>query len=153
MQNSHCMQEVLLKIRYFERGLSKTLSRGLSRSPLFFLPNPVSFNIQSYQKQKGPGTSDQSLLRSWNKFRKIPLLVTYYLTKFDEVVELFQKLHLQVHDIINYFTSIHPFVSGKYGKEGKKLQKFEYLENEKSFVDEIKNTFHSFRRAIIWWKN
>ena len=33
---------------------------------------------------------------------------------------------------------------GKCGKEGKKLQKFEYLENEKSFFDEIKNTFHSF---------
>ena len=32
-----------------------------------------------------------------------------------------------------------PFVSGKCGKEGKKLQKFEYRENEKSFFDEIKN--------------
>ena len=39
------------------------------------------------------------------------------------------------------------------GKEGKKLQKFEYLENEKSFLDEIKNIFHSFWRPIIWWKN
>ena len=30
-------------------------------------------------------------------------------------------------------------------KEGKtKTQKFEYLENEKSFFDEIKNIFHSF---------
>ena len=25
-----------------------------------------------------------------------------------------------------------------------------YLENEKSFLDEIKNIFHSFQRAIIW---
>ena len=25
-----------------------------------------------------------------------------------------------------------------------KIQKFEYLENEKSFLDEIKNSFHSF---------
>ena len=38
-------------------------------------------------------------------------------------------------------------------KEGEKLQKFEYLENEKSFLDEIKNIFHSFWRAIIRWKN
>ena len=45
------------------------------------------------------------------------------------------------------------FLSGMCGKEGKKLQKYEYLENEKSFFDEIKNTFHSFRRAIIFWKN
>ena len=26
-------------------------------------------------------------------------------------------------------------------------------ENEKSFFDEIKDTFDSFGRAIIWWKN
>ena len=30
-------------------------------------------------------------------------------------------------------------------KEGKtNIQKIEYLENEKSFLDEIKNIFHSF---------
>ena len=30
-------------------------------------------------------------------------------------------------------------------KEGKvEIQKFEYLENEKSFLDEIKRIFHSF---------
>ena len=39
------------------------------------------------------------------------------------------------------FHSICPFESGKCGKEGKKLQKFEYLENEKSFLDEIKTFF------------
>ena len=51
----------------------------------------VTFNRQNYQKQKGPGTSDQWLFRLQNKFRKIPLLVKYYLTKFDEKVgfELF----------------------------------------------------------------
>ena len=58
-----------------------------------------------------------------------------------------------IHDIINYSISICPFLSGKCGKEGKKLQKYEYLENENSFFDEIKNTFHSFGRAINLWKN
>ena len=33
-----------------------------------------------------------------------------------------------------------------------KTQKLKYLKNEKSFLDEIKNIFHSFWRAIIWWK-
>ena len=33
-----------------------------------------------------------------------------------------------------------------------KMYKLEYLKNEKSFSDEIKNIFHSFWRAIIWWK-
>ena len=49
-----------------------------------------------------------------------------------------------IYDIINYSTSICPFESGKCGKEGKKLQKIEYLENEKRFLDEIKNILHSF---------
>ena len=36
-------------------------------------------------------------------------------------------------------------------KEGKtEIKNFEYLENEKSFLDEIKNIFHSFWRAVIW---
>ena len=38
-----------------------------------------------------------------------------------------------IYDIINNSTTICPFESGQCGKEGKKLQKFEYLENEKSF--------------------
>ena len=56
------------------------------------------------------------------------------------------------HDIVNYSTSICPFKCGKCGKEGKKIQKIEYPKNEKSFLDEIKSIFHSFKRAIIWWK-
>ena len=43
-----------------------------------------------------------------------------------------------MHDAINYATSISPFESGKSGKEQEKIQKFEYLENENSFLDEIK---------------
>ena len=38
-------------------------------------------------------------------------------------------------------------------RKGKKLQKFEYLKNNKSFFDEIKDIFNSFGEAIIWWKN
>ena len=66
--------------------MKEDYQKPLKKSPLVFFPNPVPFNVQSYQKQKGPGTSDQSLLRLQKKFRKIPLLVTYYLTKFDDVI-------------------------------------------------------------------
>ena len=38
------------------------------------------------EKQKGSGTSDQSLFRLWNKSRNIPLFVLYYRTKFDDVM-------------------------------------------------------------------
>ena len=61
------MQEILLKVRFFERGLSKTLKK----STISFLLKPFLFNEQSYQKQKGPGNSDQSLFRLRNKFTKI----------------------------------------------------------------------------------
>ena len=37
--------------------------------------------------------------------------------------------------IINYSTSICHFESEKCGKEDEKLQKIEYLKNEKNFLD------------------
>ena len=76
------MQESLLKVRYFERGLSKSLKK----ITLFFILNSVPFNGQNCKKQKEPRTSDQSFFRLQNKFRKIPLLVVYYLTKFDDLI-------------------------------------------------------------------
>ena len=74
------MQEIILRIRYFERGLP------LKKSTLFFLSNQVPFNGQSYKKQKGLGTTDQSLFRLQNKFTEISLLVIYYEAKFDGVI-------------------------------------------------------------------
>ena len=57
------MQEIILKVKYFERGLSKSLKKG----NFIFSFEPSPFNRQNYQKQKGPG--DQSLFSLWNKFR------------------------------------------------------------------------------------
>ena len=75
------MQEILLKVRYFERGSSKSHKKDN------FLLNPVPFNRQNYKKQKRPGTNDQSLYSLRKNFRKIPLLVIMYdLTKFDDVI-------------------------------------------------------------------
>ena len=76
------MQEILFKIRYFERGLSKSLKKV----NFIFLSNPVPFNGQNYQKQKGSGTSDQSLFRLQSKFKNILLFVVYYLTKFGDAM-------------------------------------------------------------------
>ena len=72
----------------------------------FLLSNPVPFSRENYQKQKGPGTSDQLLFRLQNEFRKIPLLVMYYV-----------NLCKPIYDIINYSTYIYPSESGKCGKE------------------------------------
>ena len=128
--------------------LKDDYQKALKKSTLFFLSNSVPFNGQSYLKQKGSGSSDQSLFRLRNKFRKIPLFVIYYLTKFNAMWNSFwviakiasANLCNTIHDIINYSTSICPL----YLKERKKFQKIEYLKNEKSFLDEIKGIFHCF---------
>ena len=40
--------------------MKEDYQKDLKKFTLIFLSNPVSFNGQSYQKQKGLGTSDQS---------------------------------------------------------------------------------------------
>ena len=67
--------------------MKEDYQKPLKKVTSFFLLKPVPFNRQNYQKQKVPGTSDQSLFRLRNKFRKIPLVVMYYLTKFDDVIQ------------------------------------------------------------------
>ena len=122
--------------------MKEDYQKALKKLTIPFLSNPVPFIGQSYQKQKGPGTSNQLLFRLQIKFRKIPLLVIYYLNKFDDIIQssfgvipkiTSANLCKPIHGIINYSTSACPFESGKCGKEGKKLQKFEYLENENVF--------------------
>ena len=76
----------------------------------------------------------------WSSFRVIPKITSANLWKL-------------TYDIINYFIFICPFESGKWGKEGKKVQKIEYLKNKKNFSDEIKSIFHSLWRAVIWCKD
>ena len=133
--------------------MKEDYQKDLKKLTLFFLSNPVPFNGQSYQKQKGSVTSEKSLFRLQNKFRKSPFWVIYYLTKYDDVIQssfwiipkiTSANLCNPIHEIINYSTSTSPFESGKFWKERKNLQKFEYLENEKSFLDEIKNFFIVF---------
>ena len=57
--------------------LKEDCQKALKRVTLFFISNPVPCNRLNYQKQKGPGTNDQSLIRLRNEFRKTPLLVMY----------------------------------------------------------------------------
>ena len=59
---------------------------ALKKLTLFFNSNPVPFDGQNCQKQKGSRTSDQSLLRLQNKFKNIPLFVIYYMIKFGDVM-------------------------------------------------------------------
>ena len=69
------MQEILVRV------YQKTLKILI----FFFILNPDPFIGEDYEKRKVPGTSDRSLFRLKNKFRKHSLLVMYYLTKFDVI--------------------------------------------------------------------
>ena len=66
--------------------LKEDYQKAFNKLTLFFLSNSVPFNRQSYQKEKGQGTSDQSLFKLRNKFKNIPLFAIYYPTKFDDVM-------------------------------------------------------------------
>ena len=114
---------------FFNKIFWKRIIKKPEKSLLFLL-NLVPFNRQSYQKQKGSGTTDQSLFKLQNKFKNIPLFTIYFLIKCDDVMySCFwvilkfssENLCKPVHDIINHSTSICPFESRKCGKEGKKL--------------------------------
>ena len=63
-KNSHCMQE----------KEKENYQKFLKKLTLVFLSNPVPFNGQDCDKRKLPRTSDQSLFRFQNKFKKISLL-------------------------------------------------------------------------------
>ena len=115
---------MFLKLRYFERRLSK----AFKKLTLCFLPNSVLFNGQSHQKQKGPGTNSLSLFKLRNKFTKVSLLVTYYLTKFDGLMQSGFWVIPNIspwnsckpfHEIIMYSFFVRPFESGKWKGRGK----------------------------------
>ena len=137
--------------------MKENYQKALIKLSLFFLLNPVPFNGQNYQKQKRPGTSDLSFFRLQNNcIISITRYVLSDLVWWCNIKWLlsFSKIksansYKPIHDIINYSASICSFEPGKRGIEGKKLHKFEYFKNKKSFFDGIKNIFYSFWMAII----
>ena len=111
----------------------------------------------------------------WFAHKNVPYLIFYRWTKF----QCHTFFHSQDSFLSSYLDSwwrdkledlswIKLWSNGWHEeKEGKmEIQKFEYLENKKSFLDEIKdmfhstcfildeikNMFHSFWRVMIWWK-
>ena len=75
-QNSHCMHI-----------LKKNDQKTLNKLTRFFLLYPVPLYGHDYEKQKGPGTSYQSLCGLQKMFRKIPFLAIYHLGNFDDLIQ------------------------------------------------------------------
>ena len=93
-----------LKIRYFEKALSK----NLLKVNLIFSFTPSSFYEQNYEKQNEHGTSYQSLFGLQNIFRN-SFSVIYLLGNFDDLIQsgfqfipkiIFANLCKPVHDVI-----------------------------------------------------
>ena len=59
--------------------------KALKKLIPFFLPNPVPFNGQTYQKQPFDLSIDLHS-SGYKTSSEIPLLVMYYLTKFDDIM-------------------------------------------------------------------
>ena len=139
----------------YQKALKKLIS--------FFLSNPVPFNGQSYLKQKGSRTSDQSLFRLQNVQKKVQKnsFISYILSEqvwWDNMKRFFSYFKNRICKFMqanSWHLKLCQFrlsfwVWRVWKGRGKKC---EYLQYKKSFLDEIKNIFHSFWRAIIWWKN
>ena len=115
--------------------------------------------------KKGSGTSFWCTFFAWFFHRNVTYFILYQWTKFQchtffpsqDIKPNVLSSYLDSWDVTNfkiYFGSSSEAMADRQGeKEERKMeiQKFKYLENKKRFLDEIKNTFHSFWRAIIWW--
>ena len=140
----------------------RIIKKALKNLTLFFLSNSVPFNGKNYQKQKGHGTSQLLLFRLQNKFRKIPLLVIYYVTKFDDVIKSgfwiirknyickFMQANSWHHNLFHY----HLFFSAwQVWKGREKITKIWISRERKELFRWNKKHFSKFWRAIIWCKN
>ena len=100
-----------------------------------------TFSAQFFHK------NDSYLIQSLDKVSMSDLIsFSQYEIKYD-IKFLFRQL-LTSWTFLDHL--LKQWLTG--GKRGKmKIQKFEYLENGMSFLDVIRNIFHSFSRVIIWW--
>ena len=112
--------------------------------------------------KKGSGTSFWCTFSAWLFHKNVPYLILYQWTKFQFHI-FFPSQDIKQHVLLSSYldswwrykledlSSINLLSNGGQGEKERKreIQKSQYLENEKSFLDEIKNIFHSFWRAII----
>ena len=117
------MQEILLKIRYSERGLSKSLKKV--KFIFSFEPSPFQAKLS---KTKMVGNSSTNPLQVMKQLQKNSFIhyilsdqvwwcnVKQFLSYSKNYICKFMQ---SIHDIKNYSTSTCPFESGKCGKERK----------------------------------
>ena len=122
------MKEVLLKTSILKEDYKGALKNFFSRTQSLLMDKVI-------KNKKGP-----ELVTSHFSDYKTNLYIDGVMWSSFWVILKIKSADLckSIHDIINYYTSICPFEYGKCGKEGKKFHTFEYLETEKSFLNEKK---------------
>ena len=143
------MQETPLQVK---EDYQKTFKK------FFFSFAPNSFYRQNYEKQKGSGTSYESLFGLKNMLIKIPLLFIYYLGNFDNLARscfwVIPEISLLIYASQcrrhHYFTFISPFEFGNYEKERKNYKELN-VRKQKDLLSEIKSIFHNVWNAVFWW--
>ena len=120
--------------------------------------------------KNGSETSFWCTFSAWTFHKYAPYLILYQLTKF-QCFKLFPskdiKQNVSLHSYLDnwcghtlqiYLWSSSKAMANMEKKEGMmEIQKLEYLETEKSFLDEIKSIFHNYLskgyHLMTKWKN
>ena len=123
--------------------MKEDYQKAFKKITLFLLLNTVLFNRQDYQKQKGPVTIQVTKQVPKNSFISCLLSDHVWWCNINRFLS-YSKIYICKFMQANLFRFHLPFEIWKVWKGREKLQKFEYLGNEKSFLYEIKNIFIVF---------
>ena len=63
VQDDRLLNKEHFKGKFRQKMCTENYQKSLENLTLFFLLNPVPFNGQDYEKQKGPETSNQTFFR------------------------------------------------------------------------------------------
>ena len=138
-----------MKIRYFERGLSKTLEKVIftqSRLMCKVIKNLRGLVAPQVTKHVKKNSFISYILSDQVWWCNIKQLLSY----FKNYICKFMQTNSWHHKLFHFYLS---FCIWRVSERREKITKIDYLENKKSFSDEIKNFCHSFSRAIICRKN
>ena len=115
--------------------------------------------------KKGSGTSVWCTNSGWFFHKNVSYLILYQWPKFQhdtfflsqdikQNVLLSSYVDIWWHHKLKDLSWIKLLNNGWQGEKEEKveIQKFEYLKNEKSFFNEIKDIFRSIWRPFIWWR-
>ena len=147
------MQEILLKVRYFERGLSKTLKKCDFFRTQSLSVDKIFKNIKALElatsRSSGYETSSEKFLYY------LCIIWPSLMMQYEAVFELFQNYTCKFmqanswHHKLFYFHL--SFWIWKVWKGRSKSTKI-WISRERKVLFRW-NNFLSFLRAIIWWKN